>query len=90
MFRPITSVAGRVLGPSLAMTYLSLIVLIPVVAIASQALHDGWSSFITTVTQRETVEALEAHTHQCRHRRRRKHPRRDGDRLGARPRPVQR
>ena len=52
------TVAGRVAGPSLAVTYLSLIVLIPVVAIATQALHDGWGTFVSTITQKETVASL--------------------------------
>jgi sulfate transport system permease protein len=37
---------------------LSLVVLIPVVAVATQALHDGWSAFWATITQPETAAAL--------------------------------
>ena len=45
-------------GPALAVTYLSLLVLLPVAALVSNAFTDGWSSFWTAVTTPEAVAAL--------------------------------
>ena len=53
-----TAVA-RVGGPALAVTYLSLLVLLPLAALLSKALSGGWSPFWAAVTQPEAVAALE-------------------------------
>ncbi len=50
---------GRVAGPTLAMTYLGLLVLLPIAAVLSTALHGGIGAFWTAVTQPEAVAALE-------------------------------
>src|SRR6516165_9793418 len=50
---------GRVAGPALAVTYLSLLVLLPVAALITNAFSSGWSSFWAAVTQPEAVAALE-------------------------------
>ena len=59
---PALATAGRVVrragGPALAVTYLSLLVLLPVAALISNAFSDGWSSFWTAVTTPEAVAAL--------------------------------
>ena len=52
-------VAGRVGGPALAVTYLSLLVLLPLAALFTNAFSNGWSSFWAAVTQPEAVAALE-------------------------------
>jgi sulfate transport system permease protein len=49
---------GRVAGPSLAVTYLSLLVLLPVAAILSRALSGGFGAFWQAVSQPEAVAAL--------------------------------
>ncbi len=51
--------AGRVAGPALAVTYLSLLVLLPVAALFAKAFSGGWSAFWSAVTQPEAVAALE-------------------------------
>jgi sulfate transport system permease protein len=52
-------VAGRVGGPALAVTYLSLLVVLPVAALVTNAFSHGWSEFWSAVTQPEAVAALE-------------------------------
>jgi sulfate/thiosulfate transport system permease protein len=52
-------VAARAGGPALAVTYLSLLVLLPVAALFSNAFSSGWSSFWTAVSSPEAVAALE-------------------------------
>jgi sulfate transport system permease protein len=52
-------VAGRVGGPVLAVTYLSLLVVLPVAALVTNAFSHGWSEFWSAVTQPEAVAALE-------------------------------
>ena len=42
--------AGRVGGPALAVTYLSLLVLLPLAALVSKAFSGGWSEFWAEVT----------------------------------------
>lgn len=49
---------ARVGGPSLAVTYLSLLVLLPLAAVATKAFSSGWSSFWQAVSQPEAVAAL--------------------------------
>ena len=51
--------AGGVAGPALAVTYLSLLVLLPVAALFTKAFSGGWGSFWAAVTQPEAVAALE-------------------------------
>ena len=50
---------GRVGGPALAVTYLSLLVLLPLAAVVTKAFSGGWSAFWTAVTNPEAVSALE-------------------------------
>jgi sulfate transport system permease protein len=52
-------VAARVGGPALAVTYLSLLVLLPLAALITNAFSGGWSEFWAAVTQPEAVAALE-------------------------------
>jgi sulfate/thiosulfate transport system permease protein len=52
-------VAARAAGPVLAVTYLSLLVLLPVAALFSNAFSNGWSSFWAAVSSPEAVAALE-------------------------------
>ena len=52
-------IAGRVGGPALAVTYLSLLVVLPVAALITNAFSHGWSEFWSAVTQPEAVAALE-------------------------------
>jgi sulfate transport system permease protein len=49
----------RIGGPALAVTYLSLLVLLPLAALVTNAFSDGWASFWRAVTQPEAVAALE-------------------------------
>ncbi len=49
---------GRVGGPALAVTYLSLLVLLPLAALLSNAFTGGFSAFWDAVTQPEAVAAL--------------------------------
>jgi sulfate transport system permease protein len=46
-------------GPALAVTYLSLLVLLPVAALITNAFSGGWHTFWAAVTQPEAVAALE-------------------------------
>jgi sulfate/thiosulfate transport system permease protein len=52
-------VLARASGPALAVTYLSLLVLLPVAALFSNAFSNGWSSFWAAVSSPEAVSALE-------------------------------
>jgi sulfate transport system permease protein len=52
-------VVGRVGGPALAVTYLSLLVLLPLAALFTNAFSGGWAAFWRAVTQPEAVAALE-------------------------------
>ena len=60
---PVLEVAGRVAwrasGPALAVTYLSLLVLLPLAALFTNAFSHGWGAFWAAVTQPEAVAALE-------------------------------
>jgi sulfate transport system permease protein len=62
MRRPGAVTAGRVArragGPALAVTYLSLLVLLPVAALVTSAFSGGWSAFWAAVTQPEALAAL--------------------------------
>jgi sulfate transport system permease protein len=46
-------------GPALAITYLSLLVLLPLAAVFTNAFSGGWSAFWTSVTNPQAVSALE-------------------------------
>ncbi|MGO9342921.1 MAG: sulfate ABC transporter permease subunit CysT [Acidimicrobiales bacterium] len=48
----------RAAGPGAAVIYLSLLVLIPIAALATQAFHGGWSAFWSAVTDPESWAAL--------------------------------
>ena len=50
---------GRIGGPALAVTYLSLLVLLPVAAVVAKAFSGGWSQFWAEVTNPVAVSALE-------------------------------
>jgi sulfate/thiosulfate transport system permease protein len=50
---------ARVSGPSLAVTYLSLLVLLPLAAVVENAFGGGWNGFVAAVTDPEGVAALE-------------------------------
>jgi sulfate transport system permease protein len=50
---------AKAAGPALAVTYLSLLVLLPVAALITNAFSIGWSTFWAAVTQPEAVAALE-------------------------------
>jgi sulfate transport system permease protein len=52
-------VAARAGGPALAVTYLSLLVILPVAALVTNAFSGGWSAFWAAITQPEAVAALE-------------------------------
>jgi sulfate transport system permease protein len=52
-------VVGRVGGPALAVTYLSLLVLLPLAAVVAKAFSGGWSTFWAEVTNPLAVSALE-------------------------------
>jgi sulfate transport system permease protein len=49
---------GRVAGPMLAITYLSLLVILPLAALLAHSFSGGWSAFWSAVTQPEAVAAL--------------------------------
>jgi sulfate transport system permease protein len=49
---------GRVVGPSLAVTYLSLLVLLPLAALIGKGFSGGVGAFWSAVTQPESVAAL--------------------------------
>jgi sulfate/thiosulfate transport system permease protein len=51
--------ARRATGPGLAVTYLSLLVLLPVAAVLSNAFSGGWGQFWRAVTEPEGLSALE-------------------------------
>ncbi len=51
--------AVRVGGPALAVTYLSLLVLLPLAALVTNAFSGGWSEFWRAITEPEAVAALE-------------------------------
>jgi sulfate transport system permease protein len=51
--------AWRAGGPALAVTYLSLLVLLPLAALFTNAFSHGWATFWAAVTQPEAVAALE-------------------------------
>ena len=53
------SVGKKAAGPALAVTYLSLLVLLPVAALITNAFSGGWHAFWAAVTQPEAVAALE-------------------------------
>jgi len=52
-------VAARVGGPALAITYLSLLVLLPLAAVFTNAFSGGWSAFWASVSNPLAVSALE-------------------------------
>ena len=52
-------VAGRAGGPVLIVTYLSLLVVLPLAALLTNAFSGGWSAFWAAITQPEAVAALE-------------------------------
>ncbi len=52
-------VAGRVGGPALLVTYLSLLVLLPLAALITKAFSGGWGAFWSAVTNPVAVAALE-------------------------------
>jgi len=52
-------VAAHVGGPALAVTYLSLLVLLPLAALVTNAFSHGWTEFWRSVTQPEALAALE-------------------------------
>jgi sulfate transport system permease protein len=60
---PALATAGRVVarvgGPALAVTYLSLLVLLPLAALLTNAFSGGWAAFWRAVTQPDAVAALE-------------------------------
>ena len=60
---PALAAAGRTAvragGPALAVTYLSLLVILPLAALFTNAFSRGWSEFWSAVTQPEAVAALE-------------------------------
>jgi sulfate transport system permease protein len=51
-------VLARLAGPSLVVTYLSLLVLLPIAAVLSNAFSAGWGHFWAAVSQPEAVAAL--------------------------------
>jgi sulfate/thiosulfate transport system permease protein len=51
--------SGAALARGISIGYLSLIVLIPLAAVAARAFDDGWSTFWTAVTSERAVHALE-------------------------------
>ncbi len=57
--RAIGALVVRIGGPALAVTYLSLLVLLPVAALLTKAFSGGWPAFWAAVTQPEAVAALE-------------------------------
>ncbi len=56
--RHLGRLVGRIAGPSLAVTYLSLLVLLPIAAILSKAFSGGLGAFWQAVSQPEAVAAL--------------------------------
>ncbi|MGP0030155.1 MAG: ABC transporter permease, partial [Acidimicrobiales bacterium] len=53
-----TRPVARFIGPSLSVTYLSLLVILPIAAILSTAFAGGWGAFWAAVSQPEAVAAL--------------------------------
>jgi len=53
------AVATKAAGPALAVTYLSLLVLLPLAALISNAFSGGWSVFWNAITAPQAVAALE-------------------------------
>jgi len=51
-------IVNRAGGPTLAVTYLSLLVLLPLAAVVSKAFDGGWGTFWRAVSQPEAVAAL--------------------------------
>jgi sulfate/thiosulfate transport system permease protein len=51
--------AGRVGSPALAVTYLSLLVLLPLAALVTKAFSGGWSAFWSAVTNPVALSALQ-------------------------------
>jgi sulfate/thiosulfate transport system permease protein len=49
---------GRFVGPGLAITYLSLLVILPLAALATKAFSNGFGTFWNAITQPEAVAAL--------------------------------
>jgi sulfate/thiosulfate transport system permease protein len=49
----------RIGGPALAVTYLSLLVVLPLAALVTNAFSDGWAAFWRAVTSPEALAALE-------------------------------
>jgi sulfate transport system permease protein len=49
---------GRVTGKSLVVTYLSLLVIIPIAALATKAFNNGLGAFWDAATQKESIDAL--------------------------------
>lgn len=49
---------GRAGGPALGVTYLSLLVLLPVAAVVTKAFDGGWHAFWAAVTEPEALAAL--------------------------------
>jgi sulfate transport system permease protein len=58
MPRRIRRMAARLAGPGLAVTYLSLLVLLPLAAVLSSAFSSGPGAFWQAVSQPEAVAAL--------------------------------
>jgi sulfate transport system permease protein len=54
----VVAVAAGGSGPALAVTYLSLLVLLPVAAVVTNAFSGGWHGFWLSVTNREALAAL--------------------------------
>ncbi len=55
---PVGRSVGRVAGPALAITYLSLLVILPLAALLSNAFSGGFGAFWQAVTQPEGLAAL--------------------------------
>jgi sulfate/thiosulfate transport system permease protein len=58
LFERAAAVAAGGSGPVLAVTYLSLLVILPVAAVATNAFSGGWHGFWLSVTNREALAAL--------------------------------
>ncbi len=53
------TLTARIGGPALVVTYLSLLVILPVAALVTNAFSGGWSTFWAAVSSPESVAALE-------------------------------
>ena len=53
------TLTARIGGPALVVTYLSLLVILPVAALVTNAFSGGWSTFWAAVSSPESVSALE-------------------------------